>query len=81
MKENFRMMVLKMRKAQKNFFKQPTRPAQEAAMSWERKVDKWLEQNAADIEKLEALTGGRSMPELPGVYNTVHDIETEEENN
>jgi hypothetical protein len=76
---NFRKMVLKMRQAQKLYFKQPCRAAQDVAMSWERRVDEWLEKNAQDEIKLEAFTSGRAMVELPGVYNVTDEAEEEKE--
>lgn len=76
---NFRRMVFTMRQAQKAFYKYRTRHLQNTAMLWERKVDKWLEENAQEEIKAQLFSSGRGMPELPGVYNVGDETKTEGE--
>lgn len=77
MTENFRKLVLKMRQAQKQYFKQPTRFLLNECKSLEHRVDRWLEENAREEARAVSWTRSAKSSELPGAYNLSDEPETE----
>jgi phage repressor protein C with HTH and peptisase S24 domain len=75
--ENFRKMVLRMRTAQKKYFKLPTKFGLEECKRLESAVDRWLEENAQEEVKLELWGRSGKSTETPGVYNLIHESKEE----
>jgi len=78
MSEEFISMVSAMREAQREYFEKHTRPLLAECKILERKVDRWLQKSLADKVQLEMWTRSVKSSEIPGVYNTADEIETEE---
>jgi len=76
--DNFRGLVLKMRTAQKKYFRSPSAFGLEECKRLELRVDKWLERNAQDQVKLQSYAQGKPLVELPGIYNVRDETETDE---